>query len=136
MKKIRTFVDSDVIISSIISQKGAAYFLLENLEASYYVSDVSVKELKKVVKRLGLDIEKLDKQIKKLRISKLKPYKKDMQEYVLDTDDTHIIAGALSSKAKFLITYNIRHFKLEKIKRDFKINVLTPAQFLQYLRSQ
>lgn len=45
------------------------------------------------------------------------------------------MAGAVEIKAKFLLTYNIRHFQRQKISEDFGIVVFTPAQYLQYLRS-
>ena len=61
--------------------------------------------------------------------------KERYKDYVEDLNDAHIVAGAAESKAHFLITYNIRDFKIEKIKKDFDIIVLTPGMFLQYLRS-
>lgn len=60
---------------------------------------------------------------------------KDFKDYTWDPDDAHIVAGAAEAKTKFLLTYNIRHFNIQKIKEDFDITVLTPAQYLQYLRS-
>jgi len=55
--------------------------------------------------------------------------------YVSDIKDIHIVAGAVISKADFLISYNLKHYHQDKIKQDFKIILLTPARFLQYLRS-
>ena len=52
-----------------------------------------------------------------------------------DPNDAHIIAGAVKAKAQFLLTYNLKDYKIDKIKKDFGIIVTTPAKFLQYLRS-
>lgn len=135
MKLKKVFVDSDVIISSLISTKGAAYYLLNNTDLNFIISDKSVEELEVVVTRLGLNKKKLNDLIKaKINVIKLGKPKSDVQSYVIDPNDIHILAGSKKAKARFLISYNIRDFKIDKIAEDFKIVVLTPAKFLQYLR--
>lgn len=140
MRTSGVFVDSDVIISSLLSKKGAAYLLLNKGESKSIISNISKVELERVVDRLGIDKEKLQNLIRnKLKVIKLgqnlEKIKSDFQNYSYDPDDTHIIAGAKKAKAKFLLTYNIKDYKRQKIKDDFNIVVLTPAQYLQYLRS-
>ena len=139
VKKI--FVDSDVVISSLISSSGASYFLLNqaaNLEC--YISNISQKELVEVAKRLKISQDKLKnllrQRFKKIYIKEnLTEIKLGYSEYTIDSDDTHIVAGARQSKANFLISYNTGHFKIDKIKQAFNMTVMTPAVFLQYLRS-
>ena len=143
MNLLRVFVDSDVVISSLISQKGAAHFLLgEKIsKVKFYISNFSFKEQKTVVERLKINQKKFQDLVKKrFAIIRLKTtagqIKRDYQIYTTDPNDAHIVAGAEESKAKFLITYNQRHFKGDKIRNDLNILLLTPAQFLQYLRSE
>ncbi|MGB9706794.1 MAG: PIN domain-containing protein [Microgenomates group bacterium] len=143
MKALSVFIDSDVVISSLISSSGAAYLLLEKKQKNlkFFISNISQKELKIVAWRLKIKPDKLEKLVKnRFKIIKLKKPNKDLKEkyadYVLDPNDAHIIAGAVESKAKFLLTYNWRHFKREKIKNDFNLIIFTPAIFLQYLRSK
>lgn len=136
----RIFTDSDVVISTLISQNGASYLLLHHKNIACYISSHSLAELTRVVKRLNIREDKLKTlTYERLKMVTLKEsigkIKEKYREYTLDTDDTHIIAGAVKAKAEFLISYNIKHFKIEKIKRDFDIKVTTPANFLQYLRS-
>jgi predicted nucleic acid-binding protein len=140
-KLIRVFVDSDVVISSLISTAGAAYTLLHNTkEVELYISNFSTLELEKVVDRLQLDSEQLQKVIS-TRFASVKisqTYKKTQGQfahYVRDVDDAHIVAGAKEAKVTFLVSYNIRHFESEKLRQDFQIILLTPGLFLQYLRS-
>ncbi len=143
MKRRKIFVDSDVTISSLLSSSGAAYFLLNKFNLELYISNISIKEIKRGVDKLDLDNEKFQNLLKKrLRAIKLKEDKIGIErikitfkDYVFDEDDTHIVAGAIKSKAKLILTYNIKDFKLDKIKRDLNILVTTPAKFLQYLRS-
>lgn len=139
MSKDGIFVDSDVIISSLLSVKGAAYFLL-NQPNEFVISNVSKKELERVADRLEISRNKLHNLIQKRfktvkLITDLAIIKSDFKDYTNDPNDAHIVAGAAEAKAKFLLTYNIRHFNKQKISEDFDITVLTPAQYLQYLRS-
>ncbi len=137
----KVFVDSDVIISSLISSSGAAYFLLNQARGlEFFISNISQDELMEVAKRLKLEKTKLKnllgKRFKKVLIKeKLSEIKLSYCGYTVDPDDAHIVAGARESKVNFLISYNIRHFKTDKIKKDLNVAVITPANLLQYLRS-
>ena len=136
---LEVFFDSDVIISSLISNKGAAYLLLNTTAIKPIISDLQMKELTIVAKRLKLDLNSLNSLIKKkLRVIKIKVSNEEIKklylEYVLDPNDAHIVAGIAAVKPSFFVSYNLRHFKIDKIKTDFKTISLTPAQLLQYLR--
>lgn len=138
---LKVFLDSDVVISSLISSLGAAYLLIRNTkDLELFISNLSLKELEEVTVRLNLDKNFLLSLVRaNFRILELKTTNRKLKEkykdYVLDPDDAHILAGAIEGKVRFLISYNIRHFKTDKIKRDFNIFVLTPGHFIQYLRS-
>jgi len=134
MKPIKVFVDSDVIISSLLSSTGAAYLLINTKSVIKYITDFSLKEINIVGKRLGIKQTAIDRLVNQLTVIRLN---KDFgKKYVTDTHDSHIVSGAVTAKAKFLLTYNLKHFQIEMIKRDYNILVYRPAQFLQYLRSQ
>lgn len=141
MKKLRLYVDSDVIVSSLISQLGAANLIFNLKNINLFASNYSEKETKAVAERLGLKEAKVNEIFeKKLEIvslgDSLKKIKEKFSDYVTDEDDAHIVAGAVKAKAQLLISYNLRHYKLNKIKTDFGILLMTPAMFLQYLRSK
>ena len=144
---LKVFVDSDVLISSLLSESGAAFLLLNQvskdlgISIQFFISNISKKEIEIVSGRLNIDKVKTDKLIKsRLNIVKIKEpvasLKKNFKSYSSDPNDAHIVAGAKAAKAKFIISYNIRDFNVEKIGKDLKILILTPAKFLQYLRSQ
>lgn len=140
MRTKRVFVDSDVIISSLLSTKGAAYLLLNQQGNKFVISNVSKKELERVADRLEVDQDKLHKLIrnrfKTVKLAAdLTKIKRDFEDYTSDPNDAHIVAGAAKAKVKFLLTYNIKHFNRQKISEKFGITILTPAQYLQYLRS-
>lgn len=135
------FIDSDVIISSLFSSKGAAFLLLHKTEnVTLYISNLSQKELEIVVSRLNLSIHQLrlllNNKLDSIQLKHtIKEAKEKYKEYVTDINDTHIILGAKEANVRFLITYNLKDYHIEKIKQDFNILVMTPGQFMQYLRS-
>lgn len=138
---LKIFVDSDVIISSLISQKGAAFLLLSKKGQDFYISNLSKRELAIVAERLNIEKTKLNFTIKnKLKIITIKDdldsIKASFSQHTKDPNDTHVVAGSVKAKAQFLLTYNLKDYKIDKIKKDFGIIVITPAKFLQYLRSQ
>lgn len=142
MKKplAQIFVDSDVVISSLISSSGAAGFLINQKEIEIFVSNLSIKKIKEVIARMQLSLSAfnscLKNNLKTIRLSgNLAKAKEEYGNYVFDEGDAHIIAGAVAAKADFLISYSLKHYKMDKIKTDFDILVLTPARFLQYSRS-
>lgn len=138
---LRVFVDSDVVISSLLSSTGAAYFLIhQTQDLKLLVSNLSQVELETVASRLDISLSKLKELLEdKFEIVKLKhtanEAREEYKDYVLDKNDGHIILGANEAKAKFLITYNVKHYKIEKIKQNFNILIMTPGQLMQYLRS-
>lgn len=136
---IRVFVDSDVIISSLISRTGAAYLLMHDIRIVRFVSDISFSELKRVAVKLHI-LEKelvslIRLQCKEVWVGDKGKALKQMADYTRDTGDAHIVLGAKRAKVKFLVTYNMKHYRKEKIQEDLRIIVLPPAFLLQYLRS-
>lgn len=136
-KRIKVFVDSDVVIASIISKKGAGYQLIEDERVERWISTLSVKELGKVTKRMGLENKKLEERIKrckKVELVKGEVGSGDWENYVYDPFDRHVLAGAVRAGVDFLITYNLKGFKKLKIKNRWGIICMEAGYFLQYLR--
>jgi predicted nucleic acid-binding protein len=138
---LKIFVDTDVIISSLISKTGAAHLLLNYVEKlDLFVSNISAKEAGIVTKRLSLSQSILERMCEE-RFSTvtleetIDQLQKKFSRYVLDIDDAHIVAGAKKAQVQFLISYNIKHFKVDALKEDLGIILTTPANMLQYLRS-
>ncbi|GEM_PF-641236 len=137
--RLEVFFDSDVIISSLISNKGAAYCLLGTTVIEPIISDLQKTELTIVAKRLDLDLKTLktllEKKFRTVKTGIVKPeINQRFSKYVLDPNDAHIVAGIATSKPSFFVSYNSRHFITDKVKADLKAISLTPAQLLQYLR--
>lgn len=139
-KDVSVFVDSDVLISATLSNKGAAYLLIHSAEIKKTISNYSYHEAKAVARRMNIEENILQNSLRActtilLQLS-LKKIKDQYAKYVTDIDDAHIVAGTVTSQSRFLATYNIRHYKREYIKRDLDVIIITPGVLLQYLRSR
>lgn len=140
MGKIPVFLDTDVLISALLSSTGASYQLVKHSSVNPKISKSVAQELAEVADRLKVDKTNLKNVLRKINITSTRLTKahlvKIYGKYVLDEEDSHVVAGAHRSKYKFLLTHNTRHYKGDKIQTDLKIIVLKPGYFLQYLRSQ
>jgi predicted nucleic acid-binding protein len=138
---VPVFVDSDVIISSLLSQTGAAYVLFHTTRQIFYYSNYSRKELAIVCRRLSISEAALDKLMRdtftliQIKLSQEKLNRK-FSSYVFDKNDAHIMAGAVEAKVRFLITYNLKDYKADTVKEEHGVIIMTPARFLQYLRNR
>ena len=125
------FVDTDVVISSLISPSGAAFLLLNQTDGlELFISNISAGEIKDVAKRLHLDTEKVN-QLTERRFTVIQlpetigNIKTSFRDYVLDRNDAHIVAGAKQARTQFLISYNTKHFKADIV----NYHGLTPRGF-------
>ncbi|PIR42787.1 hypothetical protein CO058_03430 [candidate division WWE3 bacterium CG_4_9_14_0_2_um_filter_35_11] len=139
MKRMRVFLDSDVVISSMMSKEGASRILTSgNGLFLPVISDFSLQEIMKVSERLHISKSIFEQVINSIKVIKtnhsLENFKKEFSKYVLDINDVHIIGSAVNLNVGFLITFNLKHYKQEDIKADLKIITITPGSFLQYIR--
>lgn len=137
---LKILLDSDVIVSSLLSSTGAAHLLINKTkkkEISLAISSLSLNEIEGAAGKLDFSPEAAVALVKKrLKIIRLKKrLEESYKSYVSDLEDAHVVAAAVKAKAKFLVSYNLRHYRSDEIKRDFDIIILSPASLLQYLRS-
>lgn len=139
MGKIQVFLDTDVIISALLSQTGASVIVIKNPKIIKIVSKTVQKEVNEVAKRLNIDNQKIEGIIKNIRVNSLNLTKNEIlaeyKKFVSDKKDSHVVAGAKRLKLRFLLTHNLKHYQVDKIKAQLGIIVLKPGNFLQYLRS-
>lgn len=137
MGKIKVFLDSDVIVSALLSSKGASFEILNNTKIVKIITHVIKNEVLEVTKRLNLPIP--NRELEQFEIVNISLDKTRIVEkyfpYVLDQEDSHVIAGAEKEKVRFLLTHNLKHYQTDKIKKDFDILTMKPGTFLQYLRN-
>jgi putative PIN family toxin of toxin-antitoxin system len=140
MGQIQVFLDSDVLISSLLSKTGASFELIYNTKTVKITTNSVQEEVTEVANKLKITNKKqTEKMLNKLDLIKINLSKSQLTskyaKFVYDNKDSHVIAGAHKSKSRFLLTYNTRHYNMDLIKNDLGIIVLKPGNFLQYLRS-
>ncbi|OGG14054.1 hypothetical protein A3D77_00920 [Candidatus Gottesmanbacteria bacterium RIFCSPHIGHO2_02_FULL_39_11] len=131
-------LDSDVVISSLLSHTGASFhlFTLKN-NFSFAISSIQIQEIDRSCVELGVPKDKFQQNT--MPFLKVIPVEKKIKKYerfVNDIFDSHVVAGATFHKSSFLLTYNLKDYKKEIIKKELGITILTPGLFLQFLRSQ
>lgn len=136
--KIKVFLDSSVLIAGLHSAKGGSGYILELMRKDKIVGLVSplvIEEVKRNIEK-KLDSKLLVRLEKLIRILKVQEiYKsKDLLKYLnlINIKDVHILVAFASSKADFLITLDVRHFKTEKLQRaNLSFKIATPKEFLE-----
>ena len=108
-KAKRVVLDTDVLISASISQKGAAYLLINlytDNEVIKYTSSEQIHEYELVIQRCNCKrITQYPRDFNKVELLKQNIEKATF--FTIDSKDIHIINLAVSAKAKFLITHNL-----------------------------
>lgn len=141
MDDFSVFLDTDVVISALLSSQGASYAVVYG-QKNYTctISTVSRLEIERVADRLQIDTSPLMELFSLMRIQTLEESLAELKDryrmFVHDDTDAHIVAGAIQSGCSFLLTYNVRDFRTETPFKKNGIKVMTPGLFLQYLRSK
>lgn len=139
-REISAFLDTDVVISSLLSSKGASWLVINHPgKITLCLTEISLEEIIKVVHRLDISATRLSLLKPRFNITKTTARFSELvvkcNGYVNDQNDAKILAGAMFTKSRFLLTYNLKDYKVREIKNELGIIVLTPGSFLQYLRS-
>jgi putative PIN family toxin of toxin-antitoxin system len=139
MSSVKILIDTNVILSGLLSQKGTSYKLLQLVPKKKFTIVMSVP--------LILEYETiLHKNIRKLNLSRTDI--DDFLDYICaisehtkiyylwrpilkDPYDDHILELAVSSNAKYIVTFNISDFNEAK---KFGISPIEPDEFLKTLR--
>ncbi len=139
MEEIKVFLDTNVIISALLSSKGASYKLIHDTKCKKIISKAITEEINEVSRRENIDKKTAWALLKKTKTTPLFLSKEKLlkvySKYVFDEEDSHVVAGAYISKSDFLLTHNIRHYHAVRIKNNLGIKVMRPGDFLQYIRS-
>ncbi|MEA5512342.1 putative toxin-antitoxin system toxin component, PIN family [Crocosphaera sp. UHCC 0190] len=138
MNPYQLVIDTNVILSGLLSRKGASYKLLRILNDKRWQINISTtlifeyeQTLKRNSQKLGLTLQEINYVINE--ICSLANHRKIFylwRPMATDPDDDFLIDLAIESQADFIISYNKKDLKaIEK----FGILVLTPKQFLQLI---
>ena len=143
--KKRIVIDTNVIFSSLLKSEGVTRLVLtlikQREDVEIFVPKSIYKEIQKyrfeIARRAKISTRLLDLFIKtifdKITVVDVEEsFLKRAKNYVRDKSDIPFVAVCLKTKSNFLLTFNTKDFKIDKLKR-VGIQVLTPVEFLSYL---
>ncbi|MEM9921216.1 MAG: PIN domain-containing protein [Bacteroidota bacterium] len=85
--------------------------------------------------RPDLTMTKLERTVRAMNRAfpnaRVRSYQKLIDELELpDPDDRHVLAAAIKSESKAVITFNKKDFQSKKIEKEYNISILAPDQFI------
>jgi len=138
-KAVRVFLDSNVILSGLISDKGALRICLDLLTLKlpflfgctgrFNLIEIERTLKKKMPKMLPLYRKYLP--LLNLKIIPL-PSPQEIREFSgkIADKDVPVLASAIKGKADFLVTGDKRHFQRLKAHGEYPLRIATPAEFV------
>src|SRR3989338_4527487 len=98
MGKIHVFLDTDVIISSLLSKTGASFEIVNHPKIKRTISGTVKTEVMAVGKRLKIETQKSEMLLRNIDLVTLGLDKSDLirnyQQFLFDHYDAHVVAGA------------------------------------------
>lgn len=137
--KRKVFIDSSVLIAAAISPTGSARDLIKsslNNEFEIIVSDLVLEETKRnLTNKAPQALPALQLFLGVLNPGVVNPSKSLVLKVskVVDLKDAPIVAGAFSSQADYLVSFDQKHLLQHKkeIERNFKMKVVTPDELVK-----
>lgn len=137
---LRAALDTNVILSALRSQRGAAFELLRRLRAGHWgivLSNTTLTEYEEVLKReapsLQLTPAEIDRLLDALCLLGEQCHLSDNWLPLLtQPDDESFVHLAAEAQVDALVTFNLRHFVPAQ---SHGIAVMTPVEFLVILSS-
>jgi len=135
---VRVFFDSDVMIAGSASPSGASFALLQLAELGLIKGYVSVQVLEECRRNLAeklpdaiVPFEKIVERCVTVRTTIPDKDSLSLLSNQAHKKDVSILASALETKARFLVTFNVRDYWPHKAAR---LEVLTPGELLSRIR--
>ncbi len=141
---VRVFLDSNVILSGLISDLGAPRIILDilslhlpnivGLTGRYNVIEIERNIRKKAPTVLSVYHEYFPKLL--LQIVAL-PSAAELSKYrgLIEDKDVPVLVSALKGRADFLVTGDKKHFDRPKAMKSLPCRIVSPSEFLDELAS-
>ena len=141
-KAVRVFLDSNVILSGLISDKGAPRIILDllTLKLPFLVGCTGRFNLMEIERNLKARMPGLLPLYRKylpllhLKIIPL-PRQQELREFAsqIVDKDLPVLVSAIQGKADFLVTGDKRHFQKLRSSKEYAVRIVTPAEFVDRL---
>ena len=138
-KAVRVFLDSNVILSGLISDKGAprSCLVLLTLKLPFLVGSTgrfNLREIERTLKKMMPGLLPLYRKyipLLNLKVIPL-PSPEEIREFSgkIADKDVPVLASAIQGKADFLVTGDKRHFQRLRSSKEYAVRIVTPAEFI------
>jgi predicted nucleic acid-binding protein len=140
-KPLRVFLDSNALLSGLVSESGAARRVLDLAELGIIqvvLSDLIIVEVDRNLQEHSFEhLLPLFRQY----LLGLKPHSQPdpTKEQVLraaevvNVKDAPILAAALEAELDYFLTFDTKHFKTPAIQERVSFEIVTPSEFLESL---
>jgi len=140
-KQPKVFLDSNVLLSGLVSDTGAARRILDLAEVGFIqlvLSNLVIVEVDHNLQEHGFDdlLPLLRQYLLHLKpLTQPDPAKKEVLKAAKITSlkDAPILAAAIEAQADYLLTFNERHFRTPAVLKQVSFAIMTPAEFLASL---
>jgi len=138
-KVVRVFLDSNVILSGLLSEKGAPRILLDllSLRLPFLIGSTGRYNLIEIERNLKKKIPGLlplfNVYLPKLNLKVIPlPRPEDVRDLSgrIAEKDVPVLISAIRSKADFLVTGDKQHFGKMKELGEYPFRVVTPSEFI------
>jgi predicted nucleic acid-binding protein len=138
-KVVRVFLDSNVILSGLLSERGAPRILLDllSLRLPFLIGSTGRYNLIEIERNLKKKMPSLLPLFKayllKLNLKVIPlPRPKDVRGFSgqIAEKDIPVLISAIGSKADFLLTGDKHHFGKMKEPDEYPLRVVTPSEFI------
>jgi predicted nucleic acid-binding protein len=139
---VRVFLDSNVILSGLLSDKGAPRTILDllTLELPFLLVSTGRYNLIEIERNLEKKMPGILSVYKRylpklnLKIIPL-PRPEELREFSgkIANKDVPVLVSAIRSKAEFLVTGDKQHFQKLKSPGDYSFKIVTPSEFIDLI---
>jgi putative PIN family toxin of toxin-antitoxin system len=136
---VRVFLDSNVILSGLLSDRGAPRILLDllTLKLRFLVGSTGRYNLIEIERNLKKKMPEIlsvyKKYLPKLSLEVIRlPRPEEVREFSgkIANKDVPVLVSAIRSKADFLVTGDKQHFGKMKDLDKYPFHVVTPSEFI------
>jgi len=139
---VRVFLDSNVILSGLLSDKGAPRTILDllTLKLPFLVGSTGRYNLIEIERNLRKKMPEILSVYKRylpklnLKIIPL-PRPEELTEFSgkITDKDVPVLVSAIRSKTEFLVTGDKQHFQKLKSPGDYSFKIVTPSEFIDLI---
>ena len=136
---MRVFLDSNVILSGLISDKGAPRIILDLLSLKLpsitgLTGEYNLIEIERnLKKKLPSAIPAYKKYLPEINLEIIKlPSKTEVERYSgrIADKDVPVLVSAINGKSDYLITGDIKDFEKLKTSPEYRFKIVNPAEFI------